>query len=299
MGTVGLHRAALVALTLAGGTTGHLSAQAERRSIYVSALDRSGEPAQTLAPSDLVVREDRVPREILDVTRAADPLQIALLIDNSQAADPYVREYREALPAFINLVTADDRGGKHQISIITLADRPTINTDYTADAEQLVKGARRIFSMHGSGTYLLDGIRETVAGFRKREVPRPVIIAVIAEGPELSDRHYDDVLQPLRASRAAFHVVVIGRPNNSSHDRSIVLSAGTRDTGGRYDNVLAGTALPARLKQVAAELIHQYKVTYARPQTLIPPARITVSAARSGLTVRGTPVKGEQGKGQP
>lgn len=292
-------RAALAAAMLASGTTGYLFAQAQPRSIYVSALEQNGEPAPTLAPSDLIVREDRVAREILGVARAVDPLQIALLVDNSQAADPYVREYRDALSAFINLVTANDAQGKHQIAIITLADRPTINTDFTSDSEQLIKGARRIFSMYGSGTYLLEGIRETVTGFRKREAARPVIVAVVTEGPELSDRHYDDVLRPLRASGAAFHVVVVGRPTNASQDRAIVLSAGTRDTGGRYDNVLAASALPTRLKQVAAELTNQYKVTYARPQTLIPPSRITVSAARSGLTIRGTPVRGELEQARP
>lgn len=290
---------ALAVVMLACGLTVHMAAQAQPRSLYVSALDRSGVPAPNLVPSDLVVREDRVAREILSIVPAVEPLQIALLVDNSQAAESYIREYREALPAFISAVAADANGVRHQVSIITLADRPTVNTDYTSDASQLVKGAQRLFSVSGSGTYLLDGIRETVAAFRKREASRPVIVAVVTDGPELSDRHYDDVLRPLRASGAAFHVVVVGRPSNGSHDRAIVLSAGSRDTGGRYDNILAGTALTGRLKQVAAELTHQHKVTYARPASLIPPERITVSAARSGLTVRGTPVKDERQQGRP
>ena len=50
-------------------------------------------------------------------------------------------------------------------------------------------------------------------------------------------------------------------------------------------------ALPDRLKQVADELTHQYLVTYARPESLIPPEKITITAKRTGLLVRGTPVK--------
>jgi hypothetical protein len=42
---------------------------------------------------------------------------------------------------------------------------------------------------------------------------------------------------------------------------------------------------------VATELTHQFRVTYARPQTLIPPEKITVASAKPGLTVRGTPMK--------
>jgi hypothetical protein len=299
MRRTGAHGVSILAVTLAIGSGAHLSAQAQQRNLYVSALDSSGAPVQNLAPADIVVREDRVAREILAITRAGDPLQIALLVDNSQAAEPYIREYRDALPAFINDVLAGESGGKHQISIITLADRPTVNTDYSSNAAELVKGAQRIFSFTNSGAVLLDAILETLTGFRKREAPRPVIVAILTEGPDLSNRHYEEVLKALRESGVTFHVVVVGRPNSGSQDRVLVLSGGTRDTGGRYDNILAASALTGRMKQVAAELTHQYKVTYARPQALIPPEKITVTAAKAGITVRGTPVKNEQEQGRP
>ena len=284
-------RATIVAFTLALPTSVWVAAQALQRSVYVSALGQDGAPVSSLTPGDVAVREDKVAREILRISSADQPMQLALLVDNSQAAEPLVRDYREALPAFIKGVAGDPSGAKHEISIITLADRPTINTDYTADIDRLTKGAQRIFASPGSGSLLLDGILEISQGFSKRRSPRPVIVAITTEGPELSDRHYDTVLEPLRASGAAFHVVSIGAPVNNDQNRSIVLQLGTRDSGGRYDTVLAGTALTGRLKQVAAELTHQFRVTYARPNTLIPPERVSVTAARPGLTVRGIPVK--------
>src|SRR5206468_1781303 len=42
-----------------------------------------------------------------------------------------------------------------------------------------------------------------------------------------------------------------------------------------------------KLKEVAVELTHQNLVTYAHPDSLIPPERITVAAKRPGLTARG------------
>jgi len=45
------------------------------------------------------------------------------------------------------------------------------------------------------------------------------------------------------------------------------------------------------MKQIANELTHQYRVTYARPDTLIPPEQVTIAAAKPGLTVRGVPMK--------
>jgi hypothetical protein len=291
-------RGALVALLLAVAG-GQLSSQAQQRSLYVSVLDRSGVPVADVARSDLTVREDRVEREILSVARAVEPLHVALLVDNSQAADPYIREYRDALAGFVTAIAGDQAVSGSQVSIITLADRPTVAIDYTSNVEGLTKEARRVFAFRGSGAYLLDAILDTLTGFRKREVSRPVIVAVITAGPDLSYRHYEEVVEALRGSGATFHVIVVGRPIGVEVDRSVVLSAGTHDTSGRYENVLAASALPARLKQVADDLTHQYKVTYARPQTLIPPERITVAAAREGLTVRGMPVKGEREQGRP
>jgi hypothetical protein len=118
---------------------------------------------------------------------------------------------------------------------------------------------------------------------------RPVIVALSTEGIELSERDHRTVLDPLRVSGAALHVIVIGRPMNTEYDRNVVLTMGPRDSGGQYDNLLTSTALTNRLKRLANELTHQYRVTYARPQTLIPPERVTVSTSKPGLTVRGAP----------
>jgi hypothetical protein len=82
---------------------------------------------------------------------------------------------------------------------------------------------------------------------------------------------------------------------NLSLDRGIMLERGTRESGGNYDNLLSGSALPDRMKRLAAELTHQYRVVYARPQSLVPPERITVEGARPDVAVRGTvPIQAEQ-----
>ena len=283
--------AASLLIAILYAASGRIGAQAIPRAVYASALDSTGAPVANLGPADFVVREDKVAREILDVWPAADAMEIALLIDNSTAAEQYISEYRQALPAFIRALAEDETHARHQVAVITLAERPTVTADYSLDLEVPIKAVQRIFATPASATYLLDGIIETSKGISKRGAIRPVIVAITTEGPEYSDRQYQAVLEPLRASGATLHVIVVGRPTNNDHDRAAVLDMGTRESGGRYDTILTGTALTSRMRQVAAELTHQYKVTYARPQTLILPERITVSAAKPGLTVRGTPVR--------
>lgn len=281
---------AAVALALSSGAAPQ--AQTLQRSIYTSVLDKDGMPVQNLTPADFIVREDNLAREVLRVEPATAPMQIALLVDNSTASSRNIRDVRDAAAEFIKSVTGS--GMKNAVALIAVADRPTILVDYTTDQAKLLKAP--IFSQPNSGAYMLDGIFETARAFKKREATRPVIVAIATNGPELSTRYRDQVIGALTDAGAALHIVMAGPPptdvtSNEGRERAYIFSEGTESTGGRYDNVLAPSAMGMRLKQVGDELTHQYLVTYARPQSLIPPEHVKVSAKRADLTVRGTPVK--------
>ena len=267
--------------------------QAKPTETYVSVLDSKGDPASGLAAEDFRVREDGVAREVLKAEPATEPLTVALLIDDSQAATPAVQMIREAVDSFITALS-----GKAEIAIITFGERPTIAVDYTSDQKKLHDAANRIFPRTGAGAYLMDAIIEVSKGLQKREAKRPVIAVLMLENDvEFSNRHYDQVLDPLAKGRAALHVVSLGQPNTRLTDeirnRDQVIAMGTERTGGRRDNVLAFTAAAPKMKQLAAELTHQYVVTYSRPETLIPPEKIDVTVAKPGLTARARTRTGE------
>lgn len=298
-------RRALAAATLLAGLAVvgqiQLVAQTTQRALYVSVLNEAGAPVPDLGPSDFIVREDNVAREVLKVAPATEPMQVALLIDNSQAARDYITHYRQALPAFVTaLADAGEGSVRNEVAVIAIAERPTILTDYTTNLVNLKKGIDRLWSQRSSGAYLLDGIYETAKGFKKREAQRPVIVAITAEGPELSNYHYDQVLGPLRDNGVAFYAIAVGHPTASLSDemrnRAMVLDIGTRDSGGSFDQLLTSMALGGKLTQLADQLTHQYRVTYARPTTLIPPEKVTVAAAKPNLTARGTLIRESKDK---
>jgi hypothetical protein len=92
------------------------------------------------------------------------------------------------------------------------------------------------------------------------------------------------------------NVVVLGPPSTDTisedgRNRASLLDQGPVVSGGARESLLAVSALPTTLKRLATQLKSQYRVTYARPPSLIPPERLSVSAARPGLTARGTAVK--------
>ena len=284
--------ATFLALTAAVGASTWLSAQALERAVYVTVLDRDGGRVTGLTTADFAIKEDNVTREVLRVEPASDPMQVAILVDNSQRTEGNIREFRASMPALVRGIAEDPQvKGRHQFSVITLGARPTIVSDYNPDPAVAVKALEGIFAENFSSAYLMDGIIEVSRGMSKRDYQRPVIVAVVTDGVDQSNRYRDQVLDPLKASGAVFHAILVGPQQNTSTERSIVLQRGTRETGGNYDTILAPSGLTSRMTRLAAELTSQYRVTYSRPSTLIPPKTTEVTSPRPNVTVRFTPVR--------
>jgi VWFA-related protein len=285
----------LAALTLgslnAGGQKAPARATETRnQTVYVSVLGPKGVPVTGLAAADFQVKEDGTTREVLKAETATDPMQIVLIVDDSQAARDSLQPMREGLTAFV-----DKLKGRAEIGIVTVGDRATSLVPSTTDTAALKKGITRIFDRPAAGAYLLDGIMDVSQGFIRRKATRPVIVAVTMDGVEIkgvefSNLHYDNVLKQLEASGAALHVLSVGTPSSSMADemrnRNMVIAEGTARTGGRRDQILAPSGLTEAIPRVADELLNQYQVTYSRPETLIPPEKIQVTVSRPGVTVR-------------
>jgi VWFA-related protein len=288
-----------LAVALAALADNPLLAQRATReqTLFVSAVDRRGEPVDGLGPDAFIVREEGARREILRVSRATEPIDIALLADNSAAAGDEITFIRDALSNFVAKMLPGN-----QIALIALADRPTIFTDYTADQKRLGEGIGRLFAMSGSGMTLLDAIVETSQGLRRREAPRAAIVAVVTDGTEFTNRYARDVAAALRDARVALHLVGIGQfyhsEEHSIRERSFLLDQGPAASGGQRVTLLAPHGLDQAMQRLARELSSQYKVVYARPDSFLVPEHIEVASARPEVTMRGTPARGETGASQ-
>jgi hypothetical protein len=290
-----LRPAAALSLVLAAATAvATLGAQSQPRKIYTSLVDKKGAPVTDVTPADIVVREDGVAREILSVAPATDPMRVALLVDNSQAATQSIQYLRDALSLFATRLT----GAGHSVALITLGDRPTLQVDATTDLARLKgRGIDRLFAQPGSGMYLLEALIETSKGFVKNETPRPVMVAVVTEGKEFSNSSADTVIKAIRGSGAQFYALVLTEGERASlqddevRQRNVVLDRGTSENGGTREIVISNLALKDRVDLLASELLGQVAVTYASPERLVPAEKITIAAARDGLTARGVPVR--------
>ena len=283
--------AAIVATALTS-----VDAQRDRRerTLFVGAVNDKGEPVEGLGPDAFVVKEDGVRREVLRVAPATEPMDIAILVDNSTAAADEITFLRSGLSKFVQTMATGNK-----VAVITLADRPTIKVEYTDDAVRLKEAVSGLFSTPQSGMTLLDGIFETVSGLQRRETPRAVVVPVITDGVEFTTHYFRDIVNTLVKNRVALHMVTIGsfyhEEEHGTRERSFLLDAGPRESGGQRITLLSAHGLDGAMEKLAKELRAQYKVVYSRPESLIPPDKVTVAAGKPGLTVRGTEARGENG----
>lgn len=274
----------------AGASQPAAQGNARERTLFVAAVDRMGNPVEGLGPADFLVREDGTRREVLRVSRATEPIDVAVLVDNASSSEELIPRVREGMKGFIAALTP-----QHSVVLVALADRPTILVDYTTDPQALLAGTGRLFTMTRSGTTLLDALVEVTNGMRRREATRAAIVPIVTDGIEYTHQHYKDVVDGIVRSGAAFYPITVGTfsatADDAARDRTIVLSTASDASGGQRFDLLSSNAVEATMAKVARQLVSQYRVVYSRPETLIPPEKIQVTTTRPGLTVHGTPAR--------
>lgn len=279
--------ASAVGLSVAAPVASAQPGSGRQRSVFVTALAQDGTPVDTLAPADVVVREDGVAREVLEVTRATGPVDITLLVDNSTAATRALQDMRLGLEKFVETFA-----GPHSITLVTVADRPTVQVKSTTSKAALVRGVKRLFVQPDAGATLIEGIIDVSKSLAKAEPRRAAIIALTSFGPEFSDRGFQFALDELARSGAVLHVLELqdtqqaDQTDQNVRDRNIVIDRGTSQTGGSRDLLVTNLSITDRLQQVGRIVTSQFEVRYARPETLIPPREVEVTSARPSLKLR-------------
>ena len=286
----------LIAATLVALCAGaaSLGAQARERVAFVTVADKdTGTPRDTLAPGDLVVREDGAAREVLRVTPASGPFPIAVVVDTSTDAESAIQDLRTALTTFQR-----ELGTLGPVALIGMGARPTVIADYSAGPAAFQAGIGRVFATPMSAATVIDAVDDVARGLSRRDSERAAIVIVSAGGHEGSSGAYQRALDRLMASGASLHVVMVRSParcvqNDDTRQRDSLLDRGVRNTGGSRRDVLASQAFAPAMADLARLLAHQFRVVYARPQTLIPPESVTITAASPAAVAYGGPARGQ------
>lgn len=267
-------------------------AQPQARRVYVAAVDRNGVPVADLTPAEIEIKEGGKTREVVALRRANVPLQIAILVDDNGTG-----LFRVAVARFIEGLL-----GRAEFSIITVTGQPHRLTPFTGNSDTLREAINHLIARPGSpdGGQLLSGIHEAALDFERRKVERPVILALTVGGEEHAPLPAHHVLDQLRKSGAALHVVsVLGStqrsaaPANRASDLlnenlglNEVLGDGPKRSGGRREEVPAIAGALTGLHQLAEALKRQYVIEYMLPAGVKPSDRFSIETRRKDVILR-------------
>ncbi|MEO8070173.1 MAG: hypothetical protein ABI652_02140 [Acidobacteriota bacterium] len=130
--------------------------------------------------------------------------------------------------------------------------------------------------------------------FGKRDPGRRAIVVISTERQQASAMQPDAVFSELRRSRAALYAVTLpGVSVQSSAAAGIddsahaqVIGDGSKQSGGRRQEVTITAAIPKALADFSNELTHLVAVTYALPDGVKPDTKLAVILKRKGFSLR-------------
>ena len=278
---------AAVALTLQPTGAG----QARTRTVYVSLVDLKGRPIPAVTPADFTVKENGKAREVLAAEPASAPIDLILIVDDNGTG-----LFRSAVGQFVNQLL-----GRADFAIRLIHTQVMKLVERTHDVAALQKAINQLGPRPATpeGGQLLEGIHDAARELRRREAPRPVIVVITVGGAEHSPLRADQVLEALIDSGAELHVISMAksrlrqvpaavRPSDlldAPMNLDEVLGDGPKQSGGRREEIVATAGTVNGLQQIADELLHEFAITYVRPDGK-PGDRVSIATTRRGVTLR-------------
>ena len=282
----------LVIAVLAAGP----QASQGQRTLVVTAAASDGSPLADLVPADLVVKEGGQPRRILRVEPSRARLQVAVAVEELLTPD---NEVRRSVANFIDRIRESG-----DLALYMVGRRAERRVDYTSEILPFAAAINRFPVRSVEHGDFVQGLHEIARDQRARE-GRRAVVAVAVQTAQVSSITAEAVLGQLAASRSVLYAATIAgfetstAPSGATSggrrldlegqvsglERDKVFNDGTRQSGGAHLSSQRTAGLFAALERIAAELNHQYVVSYDGDAKS--DGSVSVEAARPGLSVRG------------
>jgi hypothetical protein len=275
--------------------------QPNTKTLYVTALDNKGVPIGDLAASEIEAKAGGKAMEIVRMQPAQMPFRIAVIV-----SDAGIGGFQQGLANFMQKLL-----GQAEFGLISVVTQPELVSDYSSEGAILREAVRRVGPRgrsRGAGAQLMEAMLEATKGVAS-DGRRPVILVLRVGGEAVTTVEGDDIRENLRRSGAVLYVVsTVGaqRPNapsartgisneqaqmqdadnaNSTLNIQQVLGDGSKESGGRHDQVISTTLVPA-LERIADELLSQYALTCVLPNGVKPNDKLSISTKRKNARIQ-------------
>jgi VWFA-related protein len=244
------------------------------RTIYVSVTEKSGTPVTDLTAADFELKIGGKAQPVTAAQLTKVPLRMALIVaDGGTGAVQY--------PAATFVQRLQEVG---EFAIVAVVEQPDRIVNFTSDMEALAAGFKRLGPRTNkpSRGQLMEALSETV-----KDVAQPgkrsVIVVLTVGGAASSSLRSDVVRDDLRKSGTTLYVIEPPGSGTGASDLDVVLNDGSRESGGRIEQV-AGPNLVKAAEQISQELLNQYEVSFAG-EGLKAGDRVELSSKRKNVKV--------------
>lgn len=259
------------------------------RQLFMLVTDRSGQPVTDVTADEVVLEQEGSECTVKDVQLDAAPMKVALLVDNSDAAQQSLNSMRDGLAAFLDTLPAE-----HEVGLFTIAGQVRRRVDFTTDREELKEQATGLFVDRNSGVVYLDGLVETWERRFEDEDLWPVFVSLVYDGAEASrsvqDDEFNEFARDLVGRGATVHAVLVSTRGGAI--QTTISTFLTQNTGGMYRALAAATALPETFTELAETMGAQYETVKDRYRIVFecepdnPAAGIAAGVNRAAVGVR-------------
>lgn len=262
----------LAMLTALGATRGRAAMKADvLRTVHFSAVNANGVHVTDLTAADLTVREGGKERAIEAVKPATMPMQLSILVDDGGTGG-----FQGALSQLFQSAF-----GRAEFTLRVLGPQAIKVMDFTQDGDELRAALRRSGPrgrIQVDTEQIIAGVTDAAKELQQRGARRASIVALTAAGEKTPSDLADGALNALQSSGASLSVVYV-----TGAELGRVLGDGPRQSGGIIEQVTGNLALAPAVAKVAANLRHQYVLTYTVPDGVKPNGRLSLSTKRKDV----------------
>jgi Ca-activated chloride channel family protein len=233
--------------------------------LNLSVTDGRNNYVTDLAERDFAVFEDGIRQELSLFTHENLPISMAILIDVSASMDEKLPQARTAAAKFIKTLRPQDSA-----QIVQFNDRATVLQDFTADVAALEGAIQKTAASGPTALHNALYIALKDLGKQKKagELKRRAVI-MLSDGEDTASLVSDEQVLEL-ARKTEINIYAISLRPNRAQDRQrqafsqaeYLLTALTRDTGGRVFFPNSLSELDSVYDRIAEELRTQYSLGY-------------------------------------
>ena len=267
-------RTLLVSLLFLGAIAAARPQASHTRTIYVSVTEKNGTPVTDLTAPDFDLKVGGKVQQVTSAQLTKVPLRMALIVaDGGTGAVQY--------PAATFVQRLQEIG---EFAIVSVVEQPERIVNFTTEMDALAAGFKRLGprSSKPSRGQVMEALSETV-----KDVGQPgkrsVIVVLTVGGAASSSLRSDVVRDDLRKSGTTLYVIAPPGSGTGASDLDVVLNDGSRESGGRTEQV-AGPNLVKAAEQICQELLNQYELSFAG-EDLKPGDKLELSSKRKGVKV--------------